>query len=110
LLRPGGRRVFRRNSTLMMLCLPREGPAGERLLRPQFGLYRLEWPDDEGVEFHPPHGQLIEILRSAGFEVERLLELQAPADATRMAWPEEYVTAEWARSWPSEEIWVCRRR
>jgi SAM-dependent methyltransferase len=110
LLRPGGRLVFLRGSTLLMLCSPLEGAAGEQLLRPQFGLHRIEWPDDEGVEFHPPHGVLFGLLRDAGFEVERLLELQAPADATRMAWPVEYVTADWARQWPSEEIWVCRLR
>ena len=109
LLRPGGRLVFMRNSTLMTLCVSLEGPAGERLLRPQFGLYRIQWPDEEGVEFHPPHGVLLGILRDAGLEIERLLELQAPAAATRMAWIEEYVTAEWARQWPSDEIWVCRK-
>ncbi|GAA2755500.1 class I SAM-dependent methyltransferase [Actinopolymorpha rutila] len=37
LLRPGGELVFMRNSDLLMLCLPDDGPAGTRLHRPQFG-------------------------------------------------------------------------
>src|SRR5207237_5415485 len=55
LLRPGGRLVFLRNSTLVVLCTPDSGPADDRLHRPQFGLHRLDWQDD-GVEFHLGHG------------------------------------------------------
>ena len=53
-LRPGGRLVFLGNATLLMLCVPDEDgvPATERLLRPQRGMHRFEWPDDPGVEFH----------------------------------------------------------
>ena len=47
LLRPGGELIFFRGSTLQMLCVPDEGPVGERLVRPQRGLYRLEWFDDD---------------------------------------------------------------
>ena len=108
LLRPGGRLVFLRNSTLVMLCTPDEGPADERLLRPQFGMYRLEWPG-EGVEFHLGHGEWIRLLRSSGFEIENLMEIQAPPDAeTHPVY--DYVTAEWGRRWPAEEIWVARKR
>ncbi len=108
LLRPGGRLVFLRNSTLVMLCMPDEGPAEERLLRPQFGMYRLEWPG-EGVEFHLGHGEWIRLLHSSGFEVENLVEIQARPDAeTHPVY--DYVTAEWGRRWPAEEIWVARKR
>ncbi|MGH3047337.1 MAG: class I SAM-dependent methyltransferase, partial [Gaiellaceae bacterium] len=51
LLRPGGLLVFLRNSTLVILCSPDEGQAEERLVRPQFGMGRFEWPEG-GVEFH----------------------------------------------------------
>jgi SAM-dependent methyltransferase len=108
LLRPGGRLVFLRNSTLVMLCMPDEGPAEERLLRPQFGMYRLEWPG-EGVEFHLGHGEWIRLLRSSGFEIENLVEIQAPPDAEAHS-VYDYVTAEWGRRWPAEEIWVARKR
>jgi SAM-dependent methyltransferase len=107
LLRPDGRLVFLRNSTLVVLCSGDEEPAQESLQRPQFGLYRLEWPD-EGVEFHLPHGELIALLRANGFEIERLVELQAPSDAETHPYY-AYVTAEWAKQWPAEEIWVARK-
>ena len=50
-LRPGGRLVFLVNSFLLMLCMPAdEGMAAtERLLRPAFGLSRIEWPGDLGA-------------------------------------------------------------
>jgi SAM-dependent methyltransferase len=110
LLRAGGRLVFLRNSTLSMLCAPDVGMIEERLHRPQFGMHRLDWPDNDGaVEYHLPHGELIDLLRANAFEVERLVELQAP-DGARTHWYYEYVTVEWARQWPAEEIWVARKR
>src|SRR5207248_5013991 len=64
LLRPGGELVFLRGSTLQMLCMPDTGQVGERLIRSQKGLYKLEWYDDEpGVEFHPPTSEMLRILR-----------------------------------------------
>ena len=111
LLRPGGRLVFLLNSTLVILCMPDVGVAQERLLRPQFGMYRFDWPVEEGggVEFHLAHGVWIDLLRANGFDVERLIELQAPADAEDPGYY-SFVTAEWARRWPCEEIWVARKR
>ena len=107
LLRLGGRLVFLTYSLLGALCAPDEGPAGERLLRAQREVRRLEWPGEEGVEFHLAHGDWIAVLRAAGFAVEALHELYAPEAAapTRFEW----VTPEWARRWPNEEIWVARR-
>jgi SAM-dependent methyltransferase len=108
LLRPGGRLVFLRNSTLVILTTGDEEVASETLQRPQFGMHRFEWPEG-GVEFHLAHGEWIALLRANGFEIERLVELQAPADAQTHEYY-AYVTAEWARRWPSEEIWVARKR
>ena len=107
LLRPGGRLVFLRNSTLVILCSPDDGRVEERLARPQFGMRRFEW--DGGVEFHLAHGDWIAVLRGAGFEVERLVELQAPAEAADHPYY-DFVGAEWARRWPAEEIWLARKR
>jgi SAM-dependent methyltransferase len=109
LLRPGGELVFLRNSTLAILCSPDEDlPTTETLQRPQFGMYRFQWPG-EGVEYHLPHGEWIRLLRANGFEILDLIEIQAPAGAeTHERY--DYVTAEWARKWPAEEIWVARRQ
>jgi SAM-dependent methyltransferase len=110
LLRPGGRLVFLTNSTLVILCSPDEGVAEERLLRPQFeGLYRIEWPGEVGVEYHPTHSEWIRLLREHGFDVEALHELRAPVDGTTHSYY-NYVTAEWARQWPCEDLWVARKR
>ena len=110
MLRPGGELVFLRNSTLSMLCSPDDGdaPVGELLVRPQFGLHRIEWAD-EGIEFHLSHGDWIRVLRDNGFEVLALHELQAPPDATTHEFY-DYMPAEWAKRWPSEEIWRARKR
>jgi len=109
LLRPGGELIFLANSALLTLCVPEEDdvPAGERLLRPAFGMYRIEWPGDPGVEFHLSHGDWLRLLRRSGFEVEDLIEVRAPDGATTRY---RYVTLEWAQKWPAEEIWKARRR
>lgn len=109
LLRPGGRLVFLTNSPLVHLCVPDTGQAGDRLLRPQFGMYRSEWPDSEGVEYHLPHGDWVRLLRLNGFEIEDLIELQAPEAAETHAYY-GFVPVEWAHKWPSEEIWKARKR
>jgi SAM-dependent methyltransferase len=109
LLRPGGRLVFLTNSPLLVLCsAPDSLIATDRLARPQFGLRRVEWDDAEGhsIEFHLPHGELLRVLREAGFAVEALHELRAPQHASTRY---EFVSLEWARQWPCEEIWVARK-
>jgi SAM-dependent methyltransferase len=108
LLRPGGRLVFLRNSTLVILCSDDEVPAKEQLVHPQFGMKRFEFPEG-GVEFHLPHGEWIDLLRANGFEIERLIEIQAPPDAETHS-HYSYVTADWARKWPCEEIWAAVKR
>lgn len=105
-LRPGGRLVFLTNSVIATLCVPEaEGPAQERLLRPQQGMSRVHWPGG-GVEFHPGHGDWIRVLTASGFTVDALHELYAPDEATR---PEYYDIASpnWAAQWPIEDLWVA---
>jgi SAM-dependent methyltransferase len=109
LLRPGGDLIFLVNGTVLMLCMPDEEnvPAGDRLLRDYFGMHRFEWPDDPSVEFHLGYGDWIRLLRSSGFEVIDLVELRpGPGATTRY----EFVTLDWARRWPSEEVWIARKR
>ena len=109
LLRPGGRLVFLCNSTLSILCSPDEGKVEERLMRPHSDLGRFEWPgEDEGVNYHLSHGELIHVLRQNGFEIEALYERLA-SESTADHEYYDYVPAEWARRWPAEEIWVARK-
>jgi SAM-dependent methyltransferase len=109
LLRPGGRLAFLTNSPLVVLCSIDDGGATDTLQRPQFGMHRFEWTGEIGVEFHLPHGKWLEVLHDNGFEIERLIEVQAPADAETHEYY-TYVTAEWAKQWPCEDIWVARLR
>lgn len=109
ILKPGGRLVFLINGLLQMLCTGDESEAKvtDRLMRPLFGMHRFSWPDEPSVEFHLPHGKLIGLLRGCGFEIEELIEVQAPAGATTR-YP--YIDAVWASRWPGEEVWKVRKR
>ena len=48
------------------------------------------------------------LLRANGFEVEALHELRPGADAVDPGYY-DFVTVEWARKWPAEEIWVAKK-
>jgi SAM-dependent methyltransferase len=110
LLRPGGELIFLRNSTLSVLCAPAEGRAGDRLLRPQRGLHRIDWQEGElATEFHIGAGEMVGLLRRTGLELLDLIELFAPEEAA----DHPYYTgvgADWAKRWPVEEIWRARKR
>ena len=109
LLRPEGELIFLVNGTILMLCvqdLESEGPATERLLRDYFGMHRFEWTEDPSVEFHIGYGGWIRLLRANGFEVQDLIELRPPEGSTT-TYP--FVTLDWARRWPCEEVWKARK-
>jgi SAM-dependent methyltransferase len=107
LLRPGGELLFLRNSTISMLCAALDG-WHETLQRPQRGLHRLDWEDENTTEFHLGHGDLFKLLRESGFDVLDLVELYAPPEAKDAAF--YHSDAEWAKKWPWEEIWKARKR
>jgi len=84
-----------------------DGPMGPELQRPYFGMYKSNWPDCPGeTEFHLTHGDWIALFRDNDFSIERLLELQAPPNATC-----DFVWANpaWARRWPTEEVWIVKK-
>jgi len=106
LLRPGGRLVFLRNSTLSILCSPPEGAAADRLVNDYRSITKMDW--DDAVEFHLPTGDMFRLLRDSGFEVENYIEIFPPEGAKPVRY--EYITLEWSKRWPSEEIWCARKR
>jgi SAM-dependent methyltransferase len=109
LLRSGGELIFLINGLLMMLCSPtddEDAPVTQCLERDLFGLHRFDWADGS-VEFHLPHGEMIRLLRETGFDIEGLIELQAPEGGTTR-YP--FVTGEWAHRWPAEEVWKARKK
>lgn len=108
-LRPGGELIFLGNSTLLMLCMHEDENtiAGKALLRPQFGMHRFQWPGDPAVEFHLSPGDWIRLLRANGFEITDLIELR-PAESATSSYA--FASLDWARQWPTEEVWKARKR
>lgn len=110
LLQPGGCLAFLGNSVAAMLAVREfeaEGPAEERLVRPQRGMHRFAWLDSVGVEYHISHGDMIRLLVGSGFEVEDLVELYIP-DGAQSTYT--FVDHEWGARWPVEEVWIARKR
>ena len=91
-----------------MLCGTADGGPVETLQRPQRGLYRIDWTDPDETEFQLGHGDWIRVLRESDFEIEELHELFAPDGAVDHEY--YFSNAEWAKKWPSEEIWRARLR
>jgi SAM-dependent methyltransferase len=108
LLRPGGELVFLGNHPLAMVCSPIDGsaPVTERLERAYFDLRRLDWRDaiDEpgSIEFNLPISSWIRLFHDIGFDVIDYIEVRAPESATGI---HGAVTAEWAKRFPSEQVW-----
>src|SRR5947209_17033460 len=55
LLRPGGQLIFLVNGVIAVLTFPDDpddpdAPAGDRLLRPYFGMHHFEWPGEDSVD------------------------------------------------------------
>jgi SAM-dependent methyltransferase len=108
LLVPGAVLVFVAAAPLVMACTPAHGgDVGRRLERPYFGMHRFEFEADGGVEFHVGHGEWFRLLADNGFTVEDLVEVRPDENAAPRF---NFVSSEWARSWPSEDVWTARRR
>lgn len=107
LLRPGGRLIFLRNSTLLEMCIGADpgAPATTHLAKPQTSLPRIRRPDG-GVHFQLPTGDMIRLLRTTGFVIDDLVELIVPADSRTEF---DYVTSDWASRWPSVELWKATK-
>jgi SAM-dependent methyltransferase len=107
LLRPDGHLVFLTNSVLVVLTAPDDGsPNGDRLVRSQRAISPLRFEGEDSVEFHLSHGDWVAALARRGFAATGLHELYAPdgAEPTRYDW----MTVEWARRWPIEDLWTAR--
>jgi SAM-dependent methyltransferase len=112
LLRPGGRLAFLGHTPLSMVCSPTDGslPIEVRLHRPYFGLHSLDWTDavDDpgGIEFNLGTADWFALFRRTGFEIVDYLELRNP-DPQRP--DHDWVTAQWAHDFPSEQVWKLRK-
>jgi hypothetical protein len=77
----------------------------ERLHDDYFDLGRFDAAEE--VSFQLPYGDWIRLLRANGFEVEDLIEIRPPEEASTTY---DLVPLDWARRWPAENIWVARKR
>jgi SAM-dependent methyltransferase len=113
ILRPGGSLVFLGTAPLAMVCSPLDGaiPCTDRLERDYFSLHRLDWRDavDQpgGIEFNLPVSRWFALFRDTGFAVVDYVEIQAPDPGPEV---NDYVTADWAHRFPSEQVWKLRKR
>jgi len=93
----------------LTICTPEDAaadtPASEHLERPYFGRHRLDWPDGS-VTFTLGYGDWIRVLRTHGFVIDDLIEIQPPAGKTTNS---PIVTPQWAQQWPCEEMWKARK-
>ena len=110
LLRPGGRLVFLTNGYLLMLCAPdaEEDPATDRLLRPvvRDAPVRVAGRPVGRVPPRPRRldpGAARERVRGRGPDRAAGTRGRARPNAS-------FVSPEWAQRWPSEEVWVARKR
>ena len=108
LLRRDGLFAFSHSTPLALVCLDEEFETmATRLVRPYFGMHRFDDLADEPVEFNLPYGEWIRLFRENGFRIEALVEVR-PAEGAESTYRTAKET-EWARSWPMEEIWRCRK-
>jgi SAM-dependent methyltransferase len=60
----------------------------------------------EAARLLRPGGEVVFLFNGPPLVVEDLVAVRAPEGADPGRW--EFVTAEWARQWPGEEIWKAR--
>ena len=107
LLRPGGLFAFNMSTPILEMAWDAaiDGP-GERLLHDYFGMTHFE--EDDMVSFQLPYGEWIRLFRSSGLLIEDLVEIRPPEDAQSTY--RGYAGLQWARRFPSENIWKLRKQ
>ena len=111
LLRPGGRLAFLGNHPLMFVATPLSGDVTDFTFhRPYRDTNRFDWTDAEvepgGIEFNLTVSAWMALFREVGFEVLDYRELFAPETATGVRGA---VTADWAKRYPSEQVWWLKK-
>lgn len=101
LLRPNGVLVFNHSTPLELLT-----DGKKKLQRDWDDMRTLRWPEGT-TEFQLGHGEWIQLFRTHGLVVDNLIEIRAPEGATTTY--SDFVSYEWARRWPAEQIWKVRK-
>lgn len=112
LLRPGGRLHFLTNHPLTLCVSPQDGslPIGTELVADWHGMHDADWrdaaDDPGGYEFNLSTGDWWRLFADTGFEV---VDYREPVPPDTYEGQPFAVTAEWARRWPSEQVWWLRK-
>lgn len=110
-LKSGARLVFLGNHPLTMLVqdFSSDDPATRTLMRPYFGMHRVDWDDgeDHGVEFNLTISDWISLFADTGFEIVGYHELRSPEPGEEVRF---YASKDWAHDYPSEQVWDLRKR
>ena len=111
LLRPGGGLVFLGNHPIADLSVPLSGAENDlRLHRPYRGMRGNDYSQVEiepgGVCFNLTFADWMALFAEIGFAVEGYHELYAPESITETR---HMIPADWARDYPSEQVWKLRR-
>ncbi len=110
-LKPGARLVFLGNHPLTLVGSPLNGADVEAVMhRPYKGLTGADWTtveiDPGGIEFNRTFADWLALFRETGFEVVNYQELYAPDKSREKPF---VVSAEWARNYPSEQVWHLQK-
>ncbi len=106
LLRRGGLLAFNAETPLHFICYDEPNDRISTQLHANYFDDRVT-DADGSVNFSLPYGEWVGLFHSSGFEIEDLLELRPPADAESTY--RDWVSRDWARNWPAEQIWRLRR-
>ena len=106
-LRVGGVLAFCAATPLIYLTWDADKEKHSRRLHRSYDdLGRIDFGDGT-IDWVLPPGEWIRLLRGNHLEIEDLLELRPPPDATTTY--EDFAPPKWARRWPAEWIWKTRR-
>ncbi len=106
LLRPGGLFAFNAETPLHFICFDSDQDRISAELHSSYFDKRSD-EEDGSVNFSLPYGEWISLFKKSGFEVEDLIELRPSEDAASTY--RDWVSRDWARKWPAEQIWRLRR-
>lgn len=106
LLRPGGRLIFFTPAAMLLACTPPDGAEpSAQFQRDYFSLRFMEFGEDAGVEFQLTYSGWARLLCDTGFVIENIIETRPGPGAVPR---HPLVSNQWARSWPTEVIWIAR--
>ena len=107
LLRSGGLFAFNAESPIHFVCFDTTRDRIGTGLQSSYFENGVAEDQDGSVCFSLPYGEWIRLFRKSGFEVEDLVELR-PSESAASTY-RDWVSLEWARKWPAEQIWRLRR-